>query len=277
MHGLKHFFQNPVEGAKGLTIRGIGIGEEMLPSMIQRPTGTGDFLFMHFSLPVSVGVDRWDLQKHSPLQDNFFVLWTKGYPQIYGNPAAAFRHSWIHMDGPVLARLLRRIDFPVNVPVSFSDTAGVDRHLGQIYAEVTRVGGTDGELVLLLLEVFLRDVARGAREAERGTSASAIPAKLQRVRQTMEVDFATKWSLPQLAAAAGMSVSHFSAEFRLHFGASPMSFLLQQRLQHATRLLRDSGVRISEVSLQCGYEDLYQFSKIFRKHLGKSPRLWRKA
>lgn len=259
-----------------LTIRGIGIREKMPPSLIQRPRGTGDYLFMMFPQSTRAGGRPEDLDATIPARSNFCVLWTKGAPQFYGNQSEAYCHSWIHFDGNCVRKLIKKTQIPVNTALPLTAPDQLDRHIRWLYEEATRPGVSDPEVARLRIRLLFLEAVRDCSEAS-APMRQRIPSKLTATRLLMETQSATRWKLPELAAQAGMSVSHFQAQFRTHFGTPPMHFLLRMRLQNAARLLRDSGLRISEISLQCGYEDLYQFSKIFRKHFGSCPRSWRNA
>ena len=46
----------------------------------------------------------------------------------------------------------------------------------------------------------------------------------------------------------------------------------RQRMAHARHLLRDVGLTVADVAQRVGYDDLYHFSKLFKKHCGISPR-----
>ncbi len=56
MFKVRYLYPQPLFKTPGLSIRGIGIREVMLPSYFQRPTGTGDYLFMIFHDSVQLGL-----------------------------------------------------------------------------------------------------------------------------------------------------------------------------------------------------------------------------
>jgi len=82
--------------------------------------------------------------------------------------------------------------------------------------------------------------------------------------------------LEELATAAGVSVTHYSAIFRRHTGFSPIDFLIRQRVQHACRLLDTTELSIAQVAERSGYDDPYYFTRCFRRVMGCSPRAYRK-
>ena len=68
-----------------------------------------------------------------------------------------------------------------------------------------------------------------------------------------------------------MSYVHFRRIFRQVTGWSPGQYLLECRLRHAEKLFMTSHLRISEISNECGFEDEFHFSRIFKKHRAMSP------
>ena len=82
-------------------------------------------------------------------------------------------------------------------------------------------------------------------------------------------------TVPELAALAGMSPSHFSRVFKSAFGTSPIDWLRRERISQAKRRLADTSDDIKEIAEQVGYADRYFFSKDFKKHTGFTPSQFR--
>jgi two-component system response regulator YesN len=84
-------------------------------------------------------------------------------------------------------------------------------------------------------------------------------------------------SLNEVAAQAGFSPNHFSAVFSEESGETFRDYLAKTRVAHARKLLRTTSQKISEIALECGYNDPHYFSIIFRKHTGLTPQQFREA
>jgi AraC-like DNA-binding protein len=63
--------------------------------------------------------------------------------------------------------------------------------------------------------------------------------------------------------------------FRRHLGVSAKGFVIGRQLQEARELLLSTTLPISEVGKEVGLPDPYHFSKLFRRHVGLSPREFR--
>ncbi len=83
-------------------------------------------------------------------------------------------------------------------------------------------------------------------------------------------------SMEELAKMAHMSVRHFSRIFRNVYNLSPNHYIIQYRLQHASNLLKNSDLTISDVSSQCGFNDSTYFTRQFKRFTGFTPRHYRK-
>ena len=77
--------------------------------------------------------------------------------------------------------------------------------------------------------------------------------------------------LPMLADIAGMSPSAFSRFFKLHTGRNLSEYIIDMRLGYATRQLLDTTKSISEISFDCGFNNLSNFNRIFKRKKGCSP------
>ncbi len=84
-------------------------------------------------------------------------------------------------------------------------------------------------------------------------------------------------SLGDLAAAAGMSVSHFIRAFRQSTGATPHQHVLTRRIERAMGLLAQPDHSVAEVANSTGYASPSHFVASFRQRLGVTPGTYREA
>ena len=95
--------------------------------------------------------------------------------------------------------------------------------------------------------------------------------RVQKVKSYIEQNYKLEIRLKTLADIAGMSSSAFSRFFKLHTGRNLSEYIIDQRLGYASRLLVDSTNSIAEISYQCGFNNLSNFNRIFKKRKGCSP------
>lgn len=81
--------------------------------------------------------------------------------------------------------------------------------------------------------------------------------------------------LTDLAQLLGMSQSHFSHLFKQSMGISPHQYLLQQRVERAKQLLKQTERSVMEIALACGFDSHSHLSKQFRQFTGMTPKAYR--
>ena len=81
--------------------------------------------------------------------------------------------------------------------------------------------------------------------------------------------------LEELADVVGMSPVSFSRFFKLRSGKTISAYIIDIRLGHATRLLVDTTNSIAEICYECGFNNLSNFNRIFRKKKECSPKEFR--
>jgi AraC family transcriptional regulator len=81
--------------------------------------------------------------------------------------------------------------------------------------------------------------------------------------------------LADLAALLGMSQFHFSHLFKQSIGTAPYQYLLQQRVERAKQLLKQTDQSIMDIALECGFSSHSHLSKQFRQLTGMTPKAYR--
>ena len=81
--------------------------------------------------------------------------------------------------------------------------------------------------------------------------------------------------IDELAEVAGYSRGHFYRKFKEKTGANPHEFILDLKMRYALRMLQTENITIKEVAAACGFDDPSYFCKVFRKHYGVTPALFR--
>ena len=95
--------------------------------------------------------------------------------------------------------------------------------------------------------------------------------RVLKVKNFSNKNYQDEIRLPQLADIAGMSPSAFSRFFKLHTGRNLTEYIIDIRLGAASRMLVDTSQSISEISFKCGFNNLSNFNRIFKKKKGCSP------
>lgn len=262
MKGFKRFFAEPPLRSPRFRVRGIGYREPMSPGLINRPNGTGDFLLMYFYDATRMGISL-----SAPVQkpERLFI-WEPGDHQFYGHDTRRFLHSWIHCEGRAVEQFMTASKFSRR-PLSLSNAAPFEKFLLDLHAEISGHALADEIIAENLFENWTRELTR-----DLAASTPRTPQRLIAVKDYIDAHSAEPLTLEFLAQMAHWSVAHFSEEFHRAFGTSPIDYVIQQRLHQASYLLMDVNLSVTEIARRVGYDDLYHFSKLFKRHRGVSPR-----
>ena len=95
--------------------------------------------------------------------------------------------------------------------------------------------------------------------------------RVLKVKNYINAHYRDEIRLADVASLAGMSPSAFSRFFKLHTGRNLSDYIIELRLGYASRMLVDSTHSIAEIGYGCGFNNLSNFNRIFKKKKGCSP------
>ncbi len=101
-------------------------------------------------------------------------------------------------------------------------------------------------------------------------------ARLRRVRDRIDREYAQPLDVEALARGAHMSAGHLSRAFRRAYGESPYSYLMTRRIERAMALLRRGDLSVTEVCFAVGCSSLGTFSTRFTELIGMPPSVYRR-
>lgn len=110
------------------------------------------------------------------------------------------------------------------------------------------------------------------REVQGGMSAW----KLKQVISHIEDNLESELSLAEIAAVAGVSVSHLKTLFRQSTGTPVHQYVLRRRVERAKLLLQDRNLSIAQVAFATGFAHQSHLARHMRKILGMTPAAVRK-
>lgn len=108
-----------------------------------------------------------------------------------------------------------------------------------------------------------------------GTLAGLADSRLSKALTAIHEYPAREWTLPEMAALAGMSRARFAVRFREVTSETPADYLVSWRVIMAQRLLK-KGLDIKHVALDVGYGSASAFTRAFLRKVGTTPAVWTK-
>lgn len=169
-----------------------------------------------------------------------------------------------------------RLELPFLMPLSAKRAEEISRLF--LEGEVLWVPGDPRKegLVQSLWHRLIQEL-HDAAEAGPEPEEAGLQAALQRVKEHMDRHYQTELRIMALSEQYGLSPAYLRRCFAVRYGCGPKEYLDRLRNGHAVRRLRYTADSISAIAKACGYPDVYQFSKAFRKRNGVSPSDYRSA
>lgn len=141
------------------------------------------------------------------------------------------------------------------------------------------------EMMLALIERLhgsntgraIREILSSDRIAGDGHTAPSladdptIPDALRTLLRLMSSNIDEPLSIEELADYVGLSRRRIERLFQSHLETTPSRYYLELRLTHARRLLLQSSLSISDITVACGFVSSTHFSHCFKEFFGVPP------
>jgi len=153
-----------------------------------------------------------------------------------------------------------------------------------IFNQIELVPSADGSLDWLCtskvpLRNFEGDIVGMAGVTRIISDSDAVYAdnpEMHRIVDYVRAHYREKLSVTDMARVGGISVSSQERLFRKTFGLTPLMYLRKTRLNAACKLLRDSDVGLSDIAVECGFNDQTNMTRAFRLELKITPLRYRR-
>lgn len=148
----------------------------------------------------------------------------------------------------------------------------------RVYKEIDTLSSVkDGFYAVMQFLTILYELSRCQDSRTLASSSYAKIAveddsrRVLKVKNYIAKNYMDELRLAQLAEIAGMSPSAFSRFFKLHTGRNLSDYIIDIRLGYAARMLVDTSRSVSEISYACGFNNLSNFNRIFKRKKECSP------
>ena len=234
--------------------------------LIYRPDGCGDYLFLYFpnGIYMTLNGEECLLKKNACI---FFA--PKDFQKFWGVPE--FGNTYVHFTVP--DEFMNHLGIPFSKPFYPANYEVFNQLVHEIQTEIYLTDAQSEELAILNLNKLLLFSKRYFTSAETVSDENGtIKFRLERLRLEMLTNCAYPWTTQELSARAAMSRSTFYEYYKMLFGNTPKSELLEARMAKAKLVLTNKAVTVREAAQECGFESLSHFIRYYKKYYGHSPR-----
>lgn len=173
--------------------------------------------------------------------------------------------------------LLQQLPAVIHIPSASDIAAPLKAVLGLLATETETVRpGFDVSAAsianIVLVQILRAYVATGPQPP--GWLSAIGDARIGNALKLMHDDLTRRWTVEELAVAAGMSRTAFNQRFKILVGSPPLHYLLHWRMTVARDELRKGG-SLSRIAEAVGYSSDTAFNSAFKRITGKSPGQYR--
>jgi AraC-like DNA-binding protein len=204
--------------------------------------------------------------------------WTApGIRYVYGNfQGETWDHYYVTFSGPRVRQFITGglLNVATQTP-HFRCIAQATRFrtaMESLQAHLDRGAAGNARAVQTLEELLLQLSEQESAQEPSSALEREVTALMEQIRAEPHA----LWSAAAMAQSSAVSEVHLRRVFKQVCGLAPNQFIMKSRLDAAAHLLRTTSHPIKVIATRSGIEDVYYFSKLFKRQYGFSPAAYRR-
>lgn len=272
---IEEALENPL--VEDLVVHSMGYYPKAEHHYIDRPNGCGEYILIY-----CVKGEGWYVlngKRHIVPENHFFILPAEQPHQYGASEYDPWYIYWAHFKGKKAIKIgenlqgLHAIESDdksrIGDRIAFFDELLNVSESGMDEATVNFVNLSFNHLIGTFLYI------NSYREAKYPQHKAENTFFISLATHFMNENLENKLTLKDLASHFGYSESYMYRLFYKETHFAPMNYFLHMKIKRACQLLRNTNLKINQISFKLGFEDPYYFSRIFKKIVGKSPKDYR--
>lgn len=234
---------------------------------ISRPYGLKEYLFLIIRSTAHFYING---QKLHILPDSMILI-DKNTPHSFSADSDLFINDWIELSIDSKEQL-KYID--TNTFFHSSDVANCSELIKLIIAENNSTGSFKENNIQNMLQIVLNKLQDNSETFCK--TDIKYRAELQRIRNNIYDNPTEKFTIEKMASEINLSKSYFQRCYKLCFNTTPITDVINSRIEYSKRLLVSTNISISKIADIIGYENDIQFIKQFKSVVKTTPAKYRK-
>lgn len=223
---------------------------------------------------LTMGANRFELVAGACAASSFGLPYS--HQMIGGTPDLPYVGISLHLDTDLLMRVMLEMPRREDRWTCAVAAGDLDGAVGETFVRMVGLVNAPDDIGMLAPQ-YERELYYRLLQSPMGDTLRQIGQCNDRVRQ---IKAAADWLganndkpvvIPDLAAAAGMSVTSFHRHFKAVTGYSPLSFQRNMRLMEARKLLAAGSTNVARVAYEVGYQSASQFNREYKSMFGSPP------
>ena len=253
--------------------------EECEPMHMFGPATRNHFLF-HYILS-GKGVlysddDRKETTEYHLESGQGFMVWPGQSNTYLADENDPWSYMWIEFDGLKAKEFVIQSGLDPNRPVyNARDMEEHEKMKHELQYIISHSNDPPMELIGHLY-LFLSALIDSSALSRKTTGGGLQFFYVNEAVKYVELHFQDEITIEDIAAHCNLNRSYLGKIFRTVMKTNLQDFLIRYRMNRACDLMKISQAPIGEICNMVGYPNLFNFSRVFKRTIGKSPSEWRK-
>ena len=241
-------------------INPLDVGSEQCPAEHGYGPAIREYYLIHYVVSGKGFFQTGDKEYHLSSGDMFLIR-PKQVTAYYADPDDPWAYIWVGFESTLELQDI----FKKNIISS--------RECGNIFHGLLECENF-GENAELFVCSKIYELIAYLKKAE-ATDKNQIERYVLMAKNYIETNYDKDLSVSELAKQLGLDRSYFSTIFKNRLGKPPQQYIVDYRLEKAAYFMEVYRYTPQEAAHYCGYPDLFNFSKMFKRKYGVSPRHYR--
>lgn len=202
-----------------------------------------------------------------PLKKGDFIYITKG----------SHRQAYTYRDNPVQCYALNfdwdnQAAHAPDLPFPTVFRTGIFNELSDLYSELDSVWMEKNPgYILKSRAVFMLILHKLLYIAHYNKRKTMIDPRVQKIKDYILMNYSKNITIGDLAGMVGLNTVYLGALFKKYNNCSIKEYLMRVRVNVSENLLCTGGYTVSQAAQLSGFNDIFYYSKVFKKHKGFPP------
>ncbi|MBR5152940.1 MAG: helix-turn-helix transcriptional regulator [Clostridia bacterium] len=238
--------------------------------VLTRPHGLNEYTLLLIKSKAII----WFGDEKINVLPNSMIIFNKGTPQRYAANNEVFVNDWIHFSlTPEEEALLFKNTNILDKLVELENAATLSKIIKMMQEEYVSANAYKNKT----LELFLEIICTKYRESFHQLATNKMYYnEMVKIRTKIYNTPSVKHTVENLAGELNLSKSYFQHLYKKYFDVSPITDVINSRIEYSKRLLSSTNYSVGTISELLGYSSDTQFMKQFKLITNMTPREYRK-
>lgn len=204
-----------------------------------------------------------------------FMLWPRQINTYFADEKNPWTYAWVEFDGLKAREAMTEAGLTYNYPLYVSNNNDERETMKRELLAIVQNKDDPPYALIGRLYLFVNALIASSSRRKKAPGSSMREFYAREFLSFIEQRYMDDISVEDMAAYCGLDRSYLGKVVRSAFSMSPQEFLIHYRLNKSQELMTVTDRTIGEISALVGYENPFNFSRVFKKIRGKSPRDWR--